>query len=195
MSEIALKCRCGTVRGFASNVTADTGTRVVCHCEDCQAFARYLGRDGDVLDEYGGTDIFQMTQSQIEIVDGADQIRCMRLSSKGMHRWYAECCKTPIGNTFSAGMPFIGMIHNFMDDGGKRDTNLGPVRGYRKLESARGTLTTERRQAGFPLRILIRVISKMLIWKVKGMDQPSVFFDASGNPASEPHILTSHNHD
>ena len=75
MSEVLLKCGCGAVRGVASNVTANSGTRIVCCCDDCQAFARYLDCENTVLDEYGGTDIFQMPISRAGVVVNCKQLR------------------------------------------------------------------------------------------------------------------------
>ena len=59
MATLSLKCRCGEVSGSATDVTPASGTRVVCCCSDCQAFAVYLGAESDTLDEFGGTEIFQ----------------------------------------------------------------------------------------------------------------------------------------
>jgi hypothetical protein len=54
------------VRGVATNVAPDTGSRVVCYCDDCQAFAKWLGGDG-LTDAKGGTDLFQLTPSQLAL--------------------------------------------------------------------------------------------------------------------------------
>lgn len=190
MTEVPLKCSCGIVQGVAHNITTNSGTRLVCYCDDCQAFARYLKRDNVILDEYGGTDIFQMTPSQIEITEGTEQLRCIRLSSKGLFRWYTACCKTPIGNTMPSSMPFVGLIHNFMDDEGIRDITLGPVRGYVQIKFAKEVLPIELKPTGFSLRMIMRSLRKLLIWKVKGLNKPSPFFDVDGNPISDPHILS-----
>ena len=56
---LPLRCRCGRVRGVASEVAPSAGFRFVCYCQDCQAFARFLERP-DVFDAAGGTDIFQI---------------------------------------------------------------------------------------------------------------------------------------
>jgi hypothetical protein len=48
---VPLRCRCGRVRGVASDVSRSTGFRFICYCKDCQAFAHFLGR-ADVLREY-----------------------------------------------------------------------------------------------------------------------------------------------
>ncbi len=116
MPEIKLKCSCGKVRGKTKNVNENSGTRIMCCCDDCQSFAQYLNQESSVLDQYGGTDIFQMPISNIKITEGIEQISSIRLSAKGMYRWYTKCCNTPIGNSMGPGVPFIGIIHNFMDN-------------------------------------------------------------------------------
>ncbi len=188
MTEIPLKCDCGKVLGVASHVTARSGTRVVCHCDDCQAFARYLDQEDQVLDQYGGTDIFQMPMAHVKIAEGFEQISCLRLSPKGLFRWYTDCCKTPIGNTLAAGMPFVGVIHNFMDDAGCRDENLGPVNSYLHTKCAK-TLPADPNHAAVPVRVLIRIFSKLMIWKLKGLNKPSSFFDSNDQPVAEPFIV------
>ncbi|MBB3063117.1 DUF6151 family protein [Microbulbifer rhizosphaerae] len=140
MVNIKLKCSCSAVEGKVVGISPNTGTRLVCYCDDCQAFARYLGREKEIADQNGGTDIFQLPPSRIEISKGKEQLRCMRLTPKGMNRWYTDCCKTPIGNTVSGGMPFVGMIHNFMDNAKSRDTDLGPVLGHVQTKFAKGIL-------------------------------------------------------
>src|SRR5262245_20171081 len=125
-SDLALRCECGHVRGVASEVSPSTGYRVLCYCKDCQAFARFLER-ADVLDAAGGTDIFQMPPGRVKLTAGMDAMRCLRLSNRGIYRWYTDCCRTPIGNTAGPRVPLIGLIHCFMDhqaDGHSRDVVL-----------------------------------------------------------------------
>jgi hypothetical protein len=191
MTEVSLKCSCGTVQGAANNITPASGTRIVCYCDDCQAFAAYLSQTSEIVDAYGGTDIFQITPSQIKISEGADQIRCIRLGPKGMFRWYTECCQTPIGNTLGSGAPFVGVIHNFMDDTDSRDQNLGPILGHIHVKFAKESLPDQLKSFGSLTRIIIRTLLKLLVWKLKGLNKPSPFFDAHGAPVSEPRILES----
>ncbi len=190
MVDVHLKCRCGKVQGVAKEVSPHSGSRVVCYCDDCQAFARFLGREVDVLDEYGGTDIYQLTPAQVSITDGAEYLRSMRLRPKGLIRWYTGCCNTPIGNTVSAALPFVGMVHNFMDDKGARDKNLGAVRLYVHGKFAKGTPPVKKLYQGIPLSALPRIIFKMIFAKLRGKTRPNPFFDNEGHPVSEP-VLTS----
>jgi Family of unknown function (DUF6151) len=117
------------VRGFASEISPSGGFRFVCYCKNCQAFARILNRPG-VLDAAVGTDIFQMPPGRVKLLIGADALRCLLLSTRGVLRWYTDCCRTPIAKTAaSPRFPVVALIHSFIDHeaGGRlRDDVLGP---------------------------------------------------------------------
>lgn len=187
MPEIKLKCSCGKVKGKTENVNERSGTRIMCCCDDCQSFAQYLNQESSVLDQYGGTDIFQMPISKIKITEGIEQISSVRLSAKGMYRWYTKCCNTPIGNSMGPGVPFIGLIHNFMDNTATRDEELGKNRGHIQTKFARQQVPTELK--GAYLKIMLRSLSKLIVWKIKGLNKPSVFFDDNEKPIARPNIL------
>mgnify|MGYP001076112713 CR=1 FL=1 len=70
MSTIKLACECGKIQGEARDITPNSGNHVVCCCIDCQAFANYLDKGDTVLDECGGTRIYQTSQSQVKIGQG-----------------------------------------------------------------------------------------------------------------------------
>lgn len=178
MTDVTLSCSCGTISGVARHVSASTGTRIICHCDDCQTFANYLG-SGNILDKFGGTDIYQMPLSYVEITSGADTMKCIRLKPNGLIRWYAGCCNTPIGNTISANMPSIGVIHSFMDD---RYKYTVPVRGYTYTN---GKPCAEREKMA-TFGMILHIFSKLIIWKIKGLNKPSAFFDRCGNPVTKP---------
>ena len=186
MVDIPLKCECGLVQGTAHNITPTNGMRVVCYCDDCQAFAKFLDKEDDILDEFGGTDIFQMTPSQLKFTRGSDQLRCVRLKKKGLYRWYTGCCNTPIGNTVGAGFAFVGVIHNIMDDEGVREKNLGPVRTYVQGNFAKEGLPPEKYNEGFPFLTTMRVVWKLIVWRLQGKHKPSPFFNEDGKAVSTP---------
>jgi hypothetical protein len=187
--DIPLRCRCGAVQGTALGINADIGNRAVCYCDDCQAFPRALGRGSDVLDVNGGTDIFQMPVDALVLTKGIDKVRCLRLTPKGTWRWYADCCKTPIGNTLGPAWPFVGVIHNFMALGTARDAMLGPVRGHVFTRFATGELTAEQRRLSDKPLFLIKSLLKVLRWKLQGHNKPSAFFNSNGQPLCEPTIV------
>jgi Family of unknown function (DUF6151) len=190
--DLPLRCRCGCVRGTASDVAQSTGFRFICYCRDCQAFARFLGL-ADVLDAAGGTDIFHMPPARVKLTAGADALRCLRLSSKVL-RWYADCCRTPIANTpATPGFPVIGMVHCFMDhtaDGRTRDEVLGPPLCRIFERSAVAPLPPNA--PGPPsLALFARRASKLLGWWVRGLNRPTPFFDdRTRAPRSVPRELT-----
>ena len=190
MADIPLQCRCGKVQGIATNITPSSGNHVVCCCSDCQKFARYLEREADVLDQFGGTEVYQTAQSQIKITHGNEQIRCMRHSPKGLYRWYTECCKTPIGNTLNGKMPFIGIIHSFIHEPQQHAKSLGPIRAFVQTQDALSEPDYPHSSKSFPLGITLRIMSKIMLWKLRGMNQPSDFFDPQGKPVVKPIIAT-----
>ena len=92
-----LECRCGTVRGLVEN--GRRANPIVCYCQDCKAFAHFLGRADEILDERGGSEVVQTLPQYVTFTQGAERLTCIRLSQSGPLRWYATCCNAPIGNT------------------------------------------------------------------------------------------------
>jgi Family of unknown function (DUF6151) len=190
--DLPLRCRCGCMRGVASNVSPSAGLRFVCYCKDCQTFARFLERT-DVLDTAGGTDIFQMPPARMKLNAGTDAMRCLRLSNKIL-RWYTECCRTPIANTAAQpNFPVIGVVHTFMDheaEGHDRDGVLGPPLCRIHESSAVGPLPPNA-PAPPSLGVFARRASSMLGWWMRGLGRPTPFFDELTNaPRTAPRVLT-----
>lgn len=181
MHQVKLKCRCGKIEGIAKNVKPKAGIRVVCYCNSCQNYARHLQDHGQgILDEYGGTDIYQLAPCQVEFSQGAELIKGIKLSEKGVHRWFASCCNTPIGNTVSLKTPFIGLIHNIIDDHANSDKHLGPVRARVHVYGAHGQLPAPQSKL-LPVPVYIaKFILKILIWKITGKGKSSPFYDVDG---------------
>jgi|GEM_PF-5060279 len=109
-TDVELECRCGKVHGWLREASARTVNRLVCYCDDCQAFVHHLGR-GDLLDASGGTDIIQVAAGSLSFDRGTENITGLRLGPKGLFRWYASCCKTPVGNTVTPVLPLVGVPH------------------------------------------------------------------------------------
>jgi len=177
MSEdIELGCRCGEIHGWAKGAEPKAAYRVVCYCDDCQAFLHHLGR-AELLDEHGGTDVVQVPPRMIAYDRGFNHIVAMRLTEKGMYRWYADCCKTPLGNTLSPAVPFIGMpLEVFRgSDACRLDEVFGKVRGRALGKWAIGGPPAG--SAGFPFRMIIHAFAKVLGWKLSGKSWPHPYFD------------------
>ncbi|PCH61699.1 MAG: hypothetical protein COC19_04490 [SAR86 cluster bacterium] len=189
MEELQLKCDCGKVTGIVHDVKPGCGNRVVCYCASCRNFAKHVNPDGHVLNEFGGTEIFQIAPSSMEIQQGLDSIACLRLSEKGLYRWYASCCNTPIGNTVSLRFPLVGVISSFITRDQGVDSKIGPVVGISYEQYATGDLPQSMRIGKSKIAQLFTMIRKMLIWKVQGKHSPSPFYDKQGNPIVEPSII------
>ena len=120
-----IQCQCGQIRGLLTPTTPSN--RCVCYCDDCQAFARHLHAHR-TLDKQAGTEVIQVPPSNLQFTHGADKLACLRLTDRGMLRWYAACCNTPIGNTpAKQGMSFVGLIHTCLGDATAREASFGPV--------------------------------------------------------------------
>ena len=107
--QIELGCRCGEVRGMATNLSPRSVNRIVCYCDDCQAFAHQIGR-ADLLDPQGGSDIVQLAPAAVSFTQGQHRIVGLQLKPNGLYRWYASCCNTPVGNTLTPRIPFVGLL-------------------------------------------------------------------------------------
>ncbi len=111
-SPLAFQCSCGTLRGTLSQEAARAGTRLACFCADCRAAQLYLGQPDPAQN---GVQLLQTSPEAITLTAGHDQLRLLRLSPKGLMRWYAGCCNSPVANTLaSPRLPFVGIqVANF----------------------------------------------------------------------------------
>jgi hypothetical protein len=133
-----LQCRCGTIKGLVADPR--NVNRAVCYCRDCQAFAHFLGNVDAILDERGGSQIIQILPKNLTFTQGIEALACMRLTEKGLLRWYAGCCNTPIGNTLATPkFSFIGLVHNCLESpGASLDESFGPIRAWVNTKGAKG---------------------------------------------------------
>jgi hypothetical protein len=172
--EMELRCRCGEVVGRVENASPQKVNRVVCYCDDCQAFAHQLGR-ADLLNRQGGTDIIQVAPAALTILKGRQHIAGLRLSPKGLFRFHTTCCNTPIGNTLSPAIPFVGIVAQVFDDNPKTvDGVFGPPIGAILGKYAIGKPPAD--STGINLPVLLRAITKVLGWRLRGRAWPNPFF-------------------
>ncbi len=191
-TDLSIRCLCGALGGAAHGVSAKSGYRIVCYCNDCQAFANYLQSDGATLDANGGTDIFQMSPAHLRITRGLDRLACVRITPKGPLRWYADCCRTPIGNTPPTRQaPFVGLIHSCIDTGNRTlDEMLGPVSLRIMGRHATGDREALDAHDGFLPSQFVGILWKLLKWRVRGDHRRSPFFDEkTGDPIAEASLV------
>lgn len=90
VSSISVSCRCSGVRARVANPSPARANHMLCYCSDCQAALHHLGRT-DLFDGHGGTDIVQVAPSALSFDRGFERIVGLRLTPKGLFRWYATC--------------------------------------------------------------------------------------------------------
>ncbi|MEJ8569149.1 DUF6151 family protein [Elongatibacter sediminis] len=182
-----IQCDCGRLGGtLATNAPV---RRCICYCRSCQAFAHFLDAAGTVLDERGGSDIIQTQPRFVKFDRGSDQLACMRLSEKGILRWYAGCCHTPIGNTLhTSRFPFISFIHTCFDTGGTDiESAFGPVRMHVYTDGAHGNSRPE--STGMTL-FMLRLMGQVAWTRIIGARRRTPFFDPETDlPVAEPEVL------
>ncbi len=175
MASAQWQCRCGSVQGEVDEASGANVNRVVCYCDDCQAYAHHLGRS-DLLDSHGGTDIVQAAPARVTVSKGREQIAGVRLSPKGLYRWYTRCCHTPVGNTVGPQLPFVGLVAQSFTHGSQRaDDVFGPPIGAILGRYAIGEVPAKWR--GMPFGLVARAITKVLGWKLTGKSWPHPYFD------------------
>ena len=183
-----LQCRCGALKGYVSDSAGVN--RCVCYCSDCQAFAHFLGRPSEILDAQGGTDVIQTRPANVTFTQGAEGLACMRLTEKGLLRWYAACCNTPIGNTLAnVRVSFVGLVHSCLEGaGGSLDTYFGPVRAYVNTKSAKGEV---RSSSIAMISVILRFIAMVARARIDGSYKRTPFFSAdTGAPIVTPKVLS-----
>ena len=183
-----LQCRCGTIKGYV--VRPGMATRAACYCKDCQAFALFLEHADTILDEHGGTGIVATLPSQVHFSQGFEVLTCMSLSDHGMLRWYAGCCKTPIGNTpRDLKTSYVGLIEGCLkSDSPSLHESFGSVRMVINTKLARGRVKST------PVRNLVAMLGLMksvIGTRLSGTYKRNPFFEpATGAPIARPRELS-----
>jgi hypothetical protein len=179
--DLPVRCSCGALRGTALRIAPDRVNRVVCHCRFCVGYARHLGAADRVLDEHGGSDVFQMAPADLVLTEGLDKLACMRLTKKGGLRWYASCCDTPIATTLpKPGMPFMAVYPCCLDRSGSDEpieARLGRVRARVNHQLPREAARRLAGTRGALVLMLVRYLWMLLGWRLRGHHRPFPFFD------------------
>jgi len=187
--EHPLQCRCGTVKGWVKE--PHSANHSMCYCKDCQAFAHFLGHDAQILDAQGGSDIIQVLPRNVSFTQGVEALACIRLTDKGMLRWYAKCCNTPIGNTMpNYKFSFVGLVHNCLENSQTPlQDSFGPVRVWANTQGAKGEPKPKSRGLG---TILLWAVRNVLKARISGAYKETPFFlRDKGTPIATARVLSS----
>lgn len=183
-----LRCRCGAIEGYVASPRS--AGRAVCYCRDCQSFARFLGDAQHILDSAGGTAIVATQPRHVHLTRGTQHLRCMRLSDKGLLRWYAGCCRTPIGNTPpDPKLSYVGLVHSCLPGtGAEIDRAFGPPRIALNTGSATLPVSPTRVASFFGI---LKIIRNVLSARLSGAYKDNPFFQpGSATPVAPVQTLT-----
>ena len=189
MSHHLLRCRCGTLHG---RVALPAFGQAVCYCTDCRAYAYFLQRERELLDDAGGTQVVATLPERVHFEpQGLEALACMSLSERGILRWYASCCNTPIGNTTrSARVPYVGLVHDCLtaDPSRSLEASFWPLRMRVHTKSA------TRPVAATPLVMLAVMLGSakpmLEAWWQGDSRRANPFFDAqTGRPIRTRRVL------
>lgn len=187
-----IQCQCGAFRARLKDFPQSTPGRLVCYCDDCQTYARHLGR-ADLLDANGGTEVIPAYPADVEILQGREHLKVTRLSPKGLFRFSTTCCNTPVAN-LQPGAPWAGFLRVVYAPHPAQaqalDRTLGPVR-----SRIMGRFATGTPPAGTPGKINLKAMAAVLPFIAKGVlkgkAKPSPFFGADGRtPVAPVHVLS-----
>lgn len=176
---LSFSCNCGALAGHISPEAQKSGLRLLCHCPDCRAAELYLGQP----DPVEGVDLFQLPPHGITLTQGHEHLRLMRLGPKGLFRWYAGCCNTPLANTLAKPqLAFAGMRSDLFQN---KDA-LGKVKAQANIPQP----GKPPRSTGM-LRMVYGIFSRMITARLSGLWRQTPFFDTeTGAPVAEPKVLS-----
>ncbi|MCZ4353327.1 DUF6151 family protein [Roseovarius aestuarii] len=182
-------CRCGAVRLTIAVPWSGAGGHVMCYCSDCQLAARLHENGADVLTPAGGTNIWHTVPNHIGDIAGAGHLSILRLSPRGMFRWHAGCCGTPLINTFpNLALPFAGVVlrQSELD-------SVAPVTGpvtchYSTVGALRGA-GAPAQDSGVP-RAIIGIGSRMLRALVSAKSRRNPLRSDDGSPIAPKRVVT-----
>jgi len=138
----------------------------------------------------GGTDVVATLPKHVAFTHGLEALACMSLTEKGMLRWYASCCNTPIGNTpRDFKVSHVGLVHTCLEDPSRTlDSSFGPVRMRVNTKNAKG------RPKSMPISTIVSVLrfmTSLIRARLDGSYKDTPFFVSDrGIPVVPPKVLT-----
>ncbi|TNJ48238.1 DUF6151 family protein [Phaeobacter sp. B1627] len=173
-------CACGALSGHIAPGSARQGSRIHCHCGDCRAVELHHG----CPDPAGtGVDLLQLNPDMVKIDQGAEHLSLLQLSPRGLYRWYAGCCGTPLFNSpRTAKLPFIAIRAALFAE----PDSLGKVIA-RTFIPKKGKPPQHKGAA----RMTYKLIGRMLSARLTGRWKQTPLFDTeTGAPVALPQVLT-----
>ena len=188
-SDLSFACVCGAVTGTLTDVGPAEGDHVICHCTDCQDLTHYLGHAAHVLDAHGGTSLYQSRCARMRIDSGRERLACVHLTDKPTLRWYAECCRMPLFNSYANGrIPYITTQLAACDPVARERLTGAPLGHLFTGDGIGDTSALPKMSMG---RLMRRFLPRMIRDTLSGDRRRCILFDAKTlQPIATPHRLT-----
>ena len=81
--KLSLTCQCGSFKLEIFKISPGTVNRAQCGCKGCQSFAKFCNRHEKITDDFGATDIIQMSQERLQFIRGKEKLSCIRQRASG----------------------------------------------------------------------------------------------------------------
>ncbi|WP_085942545.1 DUF6151 family protein [Acidovorax sp. NO-1] len=171
------QCRCGTLSGHLSQ--PHRALRGVCYCKDCRAFAHHLGAASWTHDSLGGAEFVAAQAQHVSFTSGFEHLACLSLTEKGLLRWYAKCCNTPICNTArNWKVPYVGMIGTCM-----KTDSVAFERSFPRVQMRVNTGSAKQVPPSMRLSTVVSLagfIPRVMLSSISGAYRQTPFFDQRG---------------
>jgi hypothetical protein len=186
--KLPVRCECGKVTGTIE--ARGLSVHGTCYCLDCQAFARHLGRPERMLDAHGGTEVIGTLPCRLTFHTGADQLACITLTPRGPLRWYAQCCRSSLGNGSRAPRnPFVTLHCHAIDASPEQIRRAFGPESFRFAVHAASAAVPAKR-AGFLIAIP-KILWNIVYAKISGAWRVNPFFKpGTDEPLRAPLELT-----
>jgi hypothetical protein len=127
--------------------------------------------------------LFQTDPDKIEVTQGIENLECLTLSPKGLLRWYAGCCNTPMFNTpRSAKVPLVAVVTDIAED----PRIFGSVIYDSFLKDSKGKL----KSSGVS-KVIYRFLKRALASRISGRWKKTPFFIIPENiPLDKPFVIS-----
>lgn len=181
------QCRCGALRGEISRPRQ--GVRAACYCGDCQTYAHLLGEPQRVLDLQGGTEVVATHARNLMFTSDTQALACLSLSPRGLLRWYARCCGTPIANTpRNWKLPYVGLVHTCLRQPEPLERSFPEVQLRANRKKAKGDVPRDTRLGGMARfgGLALHLIASRL----GGGYRQTPFFERNGAPVADVVVAT-----
>jgi len=185
---LRLQCQCGALHGQLSQT--EWALRGVCYCKDCRAYSHHLGQASTAHDALGGAEFVATLAPCVSLSGGTQHLACVSLSEKGLLRWYARCCSTPIANTTrNWKFPYVGLLHTCLKaDAGSYE------RAFPRLQMRVNTGSAKEAPPGMALRTIAALMGfmpRVLASGASGSYKQTPFFNPpAGTPKVEVVVLS-----